>query len=384
MTNQFSRIQTQHGLTLVELMVAMTIGLFMMIALAVVYNASKVGFVYANNTVRMSEDASFALDMLSRDIRMASYSGCTGSAVVSDGAPTPTLTYTPNLDLIRNQAVTGTAKPNPYSGVIAGDLLQVYSARNAVMGFAANDSAALGVLGGSASSYTPSTTSPMLYVAGGSSQALQVNSAVATVSADITIAADTYKWANNTTLPFMIISDCKGSEVFRATTITASGGIFNIAHTTTTNDANNLFNTYGSDAVVTTLNTSVYFLAKRSGATTSSLYRRYFNGSVAQFEEIVPNVEAVIFQYGVNTSNTPGGEPTYRTDQYQTDPTAVADWSRVVSVRVALIMVSEDDNQTAATSQNLSWVGGTYVSPSDKRLRRAYSTTVSIRNRMGL
>jgi type IV pilus assembly protein PilW len=377
----------QNGMTLIELLVAMTIGLFMLIALALVYSSSKTGFSYTNNTVRMSEDASFALEMMSRDIRMAGFAGCTGSNVMTTAGPPVVATYTPKLDLLASQTSTlsATQKPNPFSGVIAGNLLQVFTARNAIWGFAPNDTAALGVLGGGATSYTLSTTNPVLYLAGGSSQALQVNTAVAGVTDNVSIAADTYNWANNPNSTFLIISDCKGSEVFRASSISAGGGIFNIAHADTANDSASFANTYGADAIVTTLNSSVYFLATRAGASTPSLYRRYFNGSVAAApEELVPNVEAIVFQYGENTSDL-AGVPTYRTDIYRTNPADVADWSRVVSVRMGLIMVAEENGQAVVANQSVAWIGGTYTpATNDRRLRRAYSTTVSIRNRMGL
>lgn len=377
----------QSGLTLIELLVAMTIGLFMLLAIALVYSTSKTGFSYANNTVRMTEDASFALDVIGRDIRMASYAGCTGSNVRTSGTPAVEY-YTPKLDTIATQTVNGNSKPNPFSGVVGGNLLQLFSSKNAVWGFAANDTAAIGVLGGSASTYQPSTTMPMLYLAGGSTQALQVNAAVATAASDIPISADTYKWANNSSL-FMIISDCKASEVFRSTSVLASGAIYNVAHAATRNDSANLANTYGSDAMVMPLTTSVYFIATRSKATTPSLYRRSFNGETATFEELVTNVEAITFHYGVNdTSVTAAGEPTYRADNYITSPASVADWSKVVSVRIGLIMVSEDLGKaipnSSGTATPIKWIGADYTPPNDSRLRRSYSTTVSIRNRMGL
>lgn len=372
----------QSGLTLIELMVAMTIGLFMLLAIALVYSTSKTGFSYANNTVRMTEDASFATDIIGRDIRMASYAGCTGSNVKSSGTPAVDF-YTPKLDTIATQTVTGNSKPNPFSGVVGGNLLQLFSSKNAVWGFAANDTTAIGVLGGSASTYQPSTTMPMLYLAGGSTQALQVNAAVATVVSDISIPLDTYKWANNSSL-FMIISDCKASEVFRSTSVLASGASYNVAHAATKNDSANLANTYGSDAIVMPLTTSVYFIATRANATTPSLYRRNFNGETATFEELVTNVEAITFHYGVNTSNTAAGEPTYRADDYITSPSSVADWSRVVSVRIGLIMVSEDLGKASVATTAIKWIGPDYTPPNDSRLRRAYTTTVSIRNRMGL
>ena len=62
----------------------------------------------------------------------------------------------------------------------------------------------------------------------------------------------------------------------------------------------------------------------------------------------------------------------------------MVDWSRVVSVRIGLILVSEENNQASLVNQTVEWIDGTYTPPNDGRIRRAYSTTVSIRNRMGL
>ena len=376
--------RSQNGLTLVELMVAMTIGLFMLIAIGLVYSTSKTGFSYAANTVRMSEDATFALDMMSRDIRMAGYAGCTGSNVKASGDTPPVDLFTPKLDAIASQPVSGPQKPNPFSGVIAGNLLPIFTSRNAVWGFVPNDSAALGVLGGSAQTYTLSTTSPILYLAGGSSQALQISSAVAAAADDIAIGADTYNWGNNVNPTFMIISDCKGSEMFRADSVTPNGTASKITHAATTNDSANLSNLYGADAIVTPLVTSVYFLATRAGAGAPSLYRRSFNGAEATVEELIPNVSAIAFHYGINTSNTSAGDPTFRADAYITDAALVTDWSRVVGVRMGLILASEDNGKAAVAGQSVAWIDGTFSPPTDSRLRRAYSTTVSIRNRMGL
>jgi type IV pilus assembly protein PilW len=382
-------VARQRGLSLTELLVAMTISLFIVIALITVYSSIKSGFSYTNNTVRLSEDASYALDMIGRDIRMTAFAGCTGSNFTVDASTPPVTTYTPKFNLISGQTIsTANLKPNPFAGVITGNLSDVFTSKNAVWGFAANNTAAIGVLGGGSSSYTVSTTAPMLYLAGGSAQAIQVSSAVAAVTDDIAIPSDTYSWANNVNPTYMIIADCKGSEIFKATAFTSGAGtIKTIAHGggAGENNSASLVNTYSSDALVMPLISSIYFLATRVGRTVPSLYRRHFNGSIATVEELVENVETIVFHYGVNTTNTGGGEPTYITDIYDTDPTAVTDWSRVVSVRMGLVMVSEESGQTTASGQSVPWLGGTLTPDSvDRRVRRAYSTTVSIRNRMGL
>jgi hypothetical protein len=227
-------------------------------------------------------------------------------------------------------------------------------------------------------------------LSGGSPKAVQVNAAVAKNQNIATLGNDVNKWSNNGSEILMLIADCKNSEVFRTFALQPTGVI---------TSETNFIKDYGPDAVVTPIETATYFLATRTGATTASLYRRYFNGKAASVpEEIVPNVEAITFLYGLNTTcinsltcTAPNTKPTYVADEYVKDidtKFATMDWSRVVSVRMGLIMVTEDDGQTtkaSATTEKVSWLAGDYPVPSaDRRLRRAYSTTVAIRNRGSL
>jgi type IV pilus assembly protein PilW len=377
----------QTGVTLVELMVAMAISLFLLIAIGLVYSSSKAGFSYANNTVRMSEDGTFALDSMSRDIRMAAYGGCAGTKFVDNPLLVGTKSTPKLLNATSPQFVPSVTNPapNPFSGL-------ALAASNAVQGFKGDDTAsgtartAMGI--DSSTSFTASTTMPMLYVSGGSERALQVSAGLASGATEINFPGDPLKWFNDSALTFRIISDCKNSEVFRSTSMTTAGKM-------TTDKP--LLNGYDADAVVTPLISSTYFLATRkNGAATSSLYRQYFDGVKRQNEELVPNVEAITFQYGENTSClggvappcTAANPPAFVADVYRTDATSVVDWSRVVSIRVGLIMVTEDNGQavkTSATTETIPWIAGDYAVPTaDRRLRRAYSTTVTIRNRSGL
>jgi type IV pilus assembly protein PilW len=396
------KLQTkQTGLSLIELMVAMTISLFLLIAIGLVYSTSKSGFTYANNTVRMSEDASFALDSISRDVRMASYGGCKGVSrkpVVPGTYNINTDTLIPNLDQVKVNTFSGDEKPNPFSA-------SVFNALDAVRGFTNSSGAnaafspAPSFLNGTSSSFAISTTRPILFVSGGSERALQVNAPVvpgAGLTTSIDFAGDPNKWNNNFTGAnsgnkyFMLISDCKNSEIFRADSMTTTG---------TMTTESKLLQSYGADAVVTPLVSSTYFLATRKSsgvlASTPSLYRSYFNGNKQKTEELVPNVEAITFQYGENTSCvTPSAAacttlnpPSLVADVYR-QAVNVNDWSRVVSVRIGLIMVTEDNGQaakTSATTEKIKWIDGDYPVPTaDRRLRRAYSTTVTIRNRSAL
>jgi len=62
----------QAGLTMVELMVALAIGSFLIIGAVQIYNQSRQAFVVNESIARVQETAQFALDMLENDIRMAS------------------------------------------------------------------------------------------------------------------------------------------------------------------------------------------------------------------------------------------------------------------------------------------------------------------------
>src|SRR2546430_2076111 len=70
------------GLTLVELLVAMTIGLVLIIGATQVYVDSSKAYGINEATARLQENARYALSVLEPDIRMSGYWGLTN---VSDG-----------------------------------------------------------------------------------------------------------------------------------------------------------------------------------------------------------------------------------------------------------------------------------------------------------
>ena len=84
----------QHGITLVELMVALAIGSFLMIGAIQIYSQSRQAFVINESIARVQETAQFALDTIEADLRMASNWGRTSRGLSIDGrsmigAPNP-------------------------------------------------------------------------------------------------------------------------------------------------------------------------------------------------------------------------------------------------------------------------------------------------------
>lgn len=64
------------GLSLIELMVAMAIGLLLLLGLMQVMGASQASYRLSQGIARTQENARFAMDFIQRDVRMAGHLGC--------------------------------------------------------------------------------------------------------------------------------------------------------------------------------------------------------------------------------------------------------------------------------------------------------------------
>ncbi len=75
----------QTGLTMVELMVAIGIGSFLMIGAIQIYNQSREAFVVNESIARIQETAQFAMDTVEADLRMASNWGRNSRGLAVEG-----------------------------------------------------------------------------------------------------------------------------------------------------------------------------------------------------------------------------------------------------------------------------------------------------------
>jgi len=87
-------LRRQTGLTMVELMVALAIGSFLMVGALQIYGQSREAFVVNESIARVQETAQFAMDTIEADLRMASNWGrnsrglaVEGRALVGDDDP---------------------------------------------------------------------------------------------------------------------------------------------------------------------------------------------------------------------------------------------------------------------------------------------------------
>ena len=124
-SNALPRPTTQSGMTLIELMVALAIGMFLMIGAMTVFMQSRTTFKVTESISRLQENARFALEALESDVRMAQYWGFVSRGELILGRRDPTqppgigpATCGQNWTINLNQAVQGTN--NSYGWACAG------------------------------------------------------------------------------------------------------------------------------------------------------------------------------------------------------------------------------------------------------------------------
>lgn len=94
-------------------------------------------------------------------------------------------------------------------------------------------------------------------------------------------------------------------------------------------------------------------------------------------QTIVDGVEDIYVLYGENTD----GDLLGVADRYVSGP-SVDDWKKVVSVRISLLLRTAENN-LAESPQPYTFMGVTTTpSSDDRRLRRVFTTTITLRNRV--
>ncbi len=359
------RRNRQQGMTLVELMIALLLGAFLIGGVLQIFLSTRQTYRTLEGLSRVQENGRFSLELLNKSMRMAGFMGCASLSSI-----------TPNV-MVDPQP----PNPNPFPSSLTLGAPVVRGSDNVANNW---DASACGA----ANACVPGTDAVTLY-SGGSCGGYLVGN-MATVNANIQINA-----VNSCDIdPYdvVIVSDCSATDVFIATSASAGAGIQTIAHANNQNLGNNLSKTYGPDAEVLVFNSSTYYI--RTGANGRPSLWRLDNGKAVGGNnpvELLEGIENMQVTYGVDTDDDDDGDPgTSAPDgpaNYYVggnsvpdiDGDGAVDWYRVVSLRISML-VSSDDN---LASQPLSYAyNGATVTPVDRRIRRVFNTTIAIRNRL--
>jgi type IV pilus assembly protein PilW len=113
-TTGMTEMRQQRGVGLIELMVAMLIGLFLILGAVTVFNQSRNTYRASEGVARLQETARLAMDVIESDIRMANYWGMNNRAdyIVNRAGPSqpPPAEFTAQQQT--NVSLCGTAASN--------------------------------------------------------------------------------------------------------------------------------------------------------------------------------------------------------------------------------------------------------------------------------
>lgn len=333
-------MNNQKGLSLVELMIALAIGLLVSLAVFTLFISSLKTNKTQDNLARLQESARYVLHQMQTDIRMSGFRSCLGRKGTTDDTATA-----PVLNLIN-----GIQYDNDFDIGIEG--------------FHGQGTSWIPALDGTISSASPSQGSDIITVRYAYGTGAPVNAVMANGSADIPIAGnpDGLTVADN-----LLIADCVQSTVFKPTNISAS----TISHSTAGNSSADLGRAFSADAIVMPIKTVTYFVAPSNDISNGLSLWRKTNTSTA--EELADHIEKlkILYAEDLNGDSAP--------DKYVT-ANQVTDMKNVIAVKLMLLARTQDNN-LSATGQQYTFNGVKETSPGDKHIWRTYNMTITIRNR---
>ena len=333
----------QQGFSLVELMVALAIGLVAVGAVSAVLVSSSSIYRVSDNRARIQENARFAVRALEQDVRQAGFMGCFNLSMFP----------TRFENLAQNK----------------GDFEKDY--QTWIGGYEAGASAWTPALdakvGGAAR--TPIAGNDVLVVRLPAGQSVAMSDDMPSTSVPIPVASvEGFKKGM-----LAIISDCSYANLFVVGTMAADKKLVHARDENTSPKLTRVFSP-ADGAMVTPVTTVSYFLAAASDgvAGNRALFRQ--NGLAAP-EEIADGVENLQIEYGIDTDAVADGV----TNQFVSADKIGA--AQVTALKVSLLVRSPADN-LALSRQVFNFNGAVGVSGADRRLYTPFSTTITLRNRV--
>jgi len=316
-------------------MIALVIGLLATGAMLKVYVDSSRLYRFNEGLARIQENGRFATEFIRRDARMAGFWGCYHEANLTNRiipGGTDYISY-------ESSDITGTNN----DGLNSSDSITFSGAGNGV----------------------------------------------ATVSSDMTSpdSTITISSAGNFELgEALLISDCETADIFQLTSIGGSSPSLTLEHGTEGNTSAELSKAYAAGSRLYRVQQTTFCIAEGADRAQPSL-RQLVNPTSDQTcqdhgDELVEGIENMQVWFGEDTdadSEGAGGDAT--ANRYVPPDTSDLDMNRVVSVRIFLLARSLNDNLTTELSPY--YFVDQKIIPTDKRLRKVFTTTITLRNKTG-
>ena len=404
--------QKQNGLTLIELLIAMLLGTLMILGATSMFTANKRVYKEVDYQGRLAENARFAMEMIIRDLRMTGVIGCAIQQDVSNdlnvrvGAvadPTRLLSFMARTDgAVQTNSIEGSESGAAWlpsgstdatvggTAVNTGDT-RVLTAAGAPVVFGTqvpvtmlptSDGFTVRFLEDTNTNLCASMTSP--------TGTLSAQGATGVAAAGLFLGGGVYAAA-----------DCEATNIFQLGTSQPGVGtpaVYTLDHGTggtvppgnLTGALSKQYTVSGTNCAASPVDIMIfrarrYFVGQDLNGS-PGLYRQIFDSNpnaanvFGEFaERLIDGVENMQILYGEDTTGN-------RIPNAYLNATAVASWQNVVTVKLALLFATVDEDFSApfdTTTYQLLNAAPFDPTPvtDDRRRRKIIEATVSLRNR---
>ena len=371
----------QSGFTIVELLVAATLGVMILGAAVSMFSNNKRLYQSQDEMGRLQENARFALNIMINDLRMVGHVGCHGDA---------NLVYnhlkgvTPGWDSTKNLPKGGNfASPDPTGLFAFQENLLIEGSNNKSSWFPSASTEEVSGMVASSDAITIRYLEPVDFY-------LMDNGVDQT--------AETIKVSSNSGLDkghVVALSDCNGSDMIQITKAPTTTGCGvparnstgptdtcystvefkdgTIAGVSPGNEYSALSHDYNlsNEAKFLRARTNRYFIGL-DGDGNHALFRKSNDDSA---EPIVDGVENMQVLYGEDTDGDLSANSYLAAN-------AVSNWGNVVSVQIGLLVRTPDEYGPDVDNDTYRVLDELAIDPAnDRRQRRVVSTTIQLRNR---
>ncbi|MEE9355779.1 MAG: PilW family protein [Methylococcaceae bacterium] len=330
-----SRCQREQGLTLVEILITMTLGILLTAGILQVFSGSKQTYRVQQSLARLQENARFALDLIARDVRRTDFVGCTQDGFNNSNLARGINSASGNYDAEKhgfNVALSGVDNDADISNNFV-DNTDRFTVRGAM----------------------------------GQGELLQAD--MAAPNSPLVLPSTHNLNSGNVAL----ITNCNQGDIFQISA--AAGGQLSHGISGSGNNPWNLTDqlstSYATGSLIFELVTRSY--AIRNGTSGRPALHYSENGG-SSWQELVEGVEDMQVLYGEDTDQD--GTANY----YVPAGMVGLNMDQVMSLRIRLLLATEKDN---IASDSLSYnFNGANLTATDKRIRKSITSTIALRNRL--
>lgn len=355
MTVAFKR---QRGLSMLELMIASVMGVALLAGFLKVFSVIQDTDRTLRSISEIQDSGRTALRLIKEDVQMSAYQGCATGAhvtfnVIANDSPTDNLHAT----AIKGYEVTD-------EGWLSG-----------------NDRPTGGLPG----TQRALLNSDVVTIHRASTLDLALTKAMSVASSPLEVENNSLKLKKD---DLALIADCESVDLFRVSNDPGADGAIEIAHDTSANTSGNLRKAYGTQAKVMRFIANTYFVGETgrrddNGHAITALYRRSTKGDVVELMEGIENLQIL---YGARSGN---GRL-----RYLPADAASLKWERVESVKISFLIAGSDE-VLKDSDKNIYQLAGQEIKPArsagveatyttNKKLRKAFSSTIYMRNKSRL